>query len=217
MLAISPRYFGSDEDGSYYHWISFVDPGRATAMIREGLPTVHRSEARSLKAQIERRRGLKGPSTSRLRLAPHTIFVDASYPAVVDYIADVESAPTWGYLMRKAATLLDAYDHEITISTTKHILGEYTLVEFSTSYVDANVVVRAPFIVIPCSYAFGDPKARGVILHRITAWLNAGQVVIGKESPDDYDTELINAKRILEGLAGNLETYALGCSYSARI
>jgi hypothetical protein len=74
--------------------------------------------------------------------------------------------------------------------------------------------VRAPLLVFPCAYVFANPAARGAILHRITAWPVGSARTSGKASVDDYDTEAINAKRILEARAGNLGSYARGCSYA---
>jgi hypothetical protein len=212
MFLFEPSYFGSTEAGSYYHWISFVDPARGTQMIKEGLPTVHRSEARSLKAQLERRQGLRQPARGNLDLRSHTIYVDAP---VADAVAFLSENPTeWGYLMRRdGERLYDEYDREIRIAMTHHDLGGYHVIEHDVHYVGMQTVVRTPFVVVPAAYAFAQPAARGFVLHRISAWPVAGERALGKQSPDDYDTEAINAKRILEARAGNLATYARGCSY----
>src|SRR5262245_23582712 len=100
MLLFTPEYFGSQEAGTYYHWISFVDPARATPMISEGLPTVHRAESHSLKAQLERRAGRRRAAAGQLELRSHTIYVDAPLPLAADYLADPGNATTWGYLLR---------------------------------------------------------------------------------------------------------------------
>lgn len=213
MLAISPSYFGSNEAGTYYHWISFVDPERATAMITQGLPTVHRSEARSMKSHIERRRAHKAPVSADLSLEAHTIYVDAPMTAVATYLADPDTITEWGYLLRREGEqLVDDYDHPIAVSVKRHDLGEYCVIEHDTTYLETNEVVRAPFLVIPTAYAFGQPKARGVILHRITAWPVASRRV-GKVSIDDYNTEAINTKRIIEARVDNMSAYARGGSY----
>ncbi len=213
MLLISPQYLGSSEPGTYYHWISFVDPERATAMIEQGLPTVHRSEARSLKAHLERRQGHKGPSKGAQDLAAHTIYVDAPVDSAVAYLSDPANAPVWGYMLREdGKALLDAYDHPCTIKLTHHDLGKYHLIEHDTHYTTGEVV-RTPMLVIPASYAFAQPNATGFVLHRVSSWPLVGERPIGKSSPDDYNTELINTKRIIEGNAGNLDAYARGCSY----
>jgi hypothetical protein len=210
MFLFEPSYFGSTEQGTYYHWISFVDPARATEMIKQGLPTVHRSEARSLKAQLERRAGHRAPAKAELDVRSHTIYVDAPVANAVAYLADPVRATEWGYLMRRdGARVFDEYDHEIEIRLSRHDLGEYQVIEHDTLYVETGEVVRTPIVVIPAAYAFAEPSARGFIMHRVSAWPRSR----GKQSPDDYVTEGINAKRILEGRADNPQSYAKGCSY----
>ena len=51
-----------DEDGSYIHWISVIDPARRTEMIMQGIAAVHHYESRGLKAALERREGLTQPA-----------------------------------------------------------------------------------------------------------------------------------------------------------
>lgn len=212
MFLFEPSYFGSTQTGTYYHWISFVDPARGTQMIKEGLPTVHRSEARSLKAQLERRESCRQPAKGDLELKSHTIYVDAPLAESVAFL--MENPTQWGYLMRADGDkLYDEYDREIRLEMKHHDLGEYRVIEHNVHYAGTSTVVRTPFVLIPASYAFAQPAARGFVLHRISAWPAAGERELGKQSPDDYDTEAINAKRILEGRAGNLATYARGCSY----
>ena len=214
MLAIAPGYFGSDEAGAYYHWISFVDPARTTPMITQGLPTVHRSEARSMKAQLERRAGHRRGVDGALRLAAHTIYVAAPLDLVASYLASPANVSEWGYLMRKdGVALFDDYDHPIDVRLTCHDLGAYRVIEHDTHYLGTSTIIRAPLLVIPAAYAFGNRAASGVILHRLSAWPLEGERRFGKVSPDDYDTEAINAKRILEARADNLTSYAKGCSY----
>ena len=214
MLTIAPSYFASTEVGTYYHWISFVDPARATAMITQGLPTVHRSEARSMKSNIERRHGHRAPVVAACTLEAHTIFVDAPMNDVTSFLADPANVDTWGYLMRReGAQLFDDYDNAIDIKLTQHDLGAYQLIEHDTHFIDGRAAVRTPMLVIPTAYAFGQPAARGAVLHRLSAWPVGARRSHGKASPDDYNTESINAKRIIEARAGNLGAYAKGCSY----
>jgi len=216
MLLFTPQYFGSRETGAYYHWVSFVDPARATPMITEGLPTVHRAESHSLKAQLERRAGRRRAVTAELALRSHTIYVDTAFDAAADYLADADNATEWGYLMqRDGARLFDEYDHPIEIRLAVRDLGDYRIIEHDTHYLDTGAVVRAPIVVVRAGFAFGQPEAPGAIMHRITAWPIGRDREIGKASVDDYDTEAINAKRIIEARAGNLEAYARGCSYLA--
>ena len=214
MLMFAPEYFGSRETGTYYHWISFVDPARATPMITQGLPTVHRAESHSLKAQLERRAGHRRAVAGELALRSHTIYVDAPPEVALATLADPDHAAQWGYLLRRDdAGLFDEYDHPIAIRLATRDLGDYQMIEHDTHYLETGAVVRAPLVVVPAAFAFGEPAATGCIVHRITAWPAAGERTVGKASPDDYDTEAINAKRIIEARAGNLEAYARGTSY----
>jgi hypothetical protein len=217
MLMFAPSYFGSAEAGTYYHWISFVDPARATPMISEGLPTVHRGESHSLKAQLERRAGRRRGVAGQLALRSHSIYVDAPIAAAMAYLADPATATEWGYLLRRdGARLFDEYDHPIEIRLTARDLGDYQLIEHDTHDLETGAVVRTPLLAFSAAFAFGQPDAPGFVLHRVTAWPVTGERAVGKASTDDYDTEAINSKRILEARAGNLEAYARGCSYRAR-
>jgi hypothetical protein len=219
MLLFKPGYFSEDptETGTYYHWVSFVDPRRATPMIVEGMPAVHGSEARSLKAQLEKRRGHRRPVRSALQLRSHTIYVEAPIEQVAPYLADETASTEWGFLLRRdGATLRDEYDHALEIEVTSQDLGAYRLIEHATHYTEAGTVVRTPILLVPSSYAFGSPEAPGLIMHRITAWPEGTPRSHGKSAPGDYDAEAINAKRIIEAKAGNLEAYARGCSYVAQ-
>ena len=217
MLLFAPEYFGSRETGTYYHWISFVDPARATPMITQGLPTVHRAESHSLKAQLERRAGHRRAVRGDLELRSHTIYVDAPVELVLTYLADPGHAAEWGYLLRRDDSgLFDEYDHPVEVRLATRDLGDYHMIEHDTHYLETGAVVRAPLVIAPAAFAFAQPGATGVILHRVTAWPTAGERAVGKASSDDYDTEAINAKRILEARAGNLEAYARGTSYRPR-
>ena len=211
MLMFPPEYFGSaNERGTYYHWISFVDPARATTMIVEGMPAVHTSEADSLKAQLERRAGHRSPVRAALELRSHTIYIDAPITTFVEYLTTAANAGEWGFLLRNDnGQLRDEYDHPVEITVTARDLGTYHVVEHDTRYLETGVVVRTPIVVIPASYAFAQPTAPGVIMHRVSAWPRTA----GKSSPAHYEAEAINIKRMSEAKAGNLQTYARGCSY----
>lgn len=213
MLLFPAEYFGSTEKGTYKHWISFVDPARATPMINQGLAVVHRAEAHSFKAQLERRRGHRRPVAAALDVRSHTIYVDAPIAQAAAYLGDLANAAEWGYLLRRdGARLLDEYDHPIEIALTVHDLGAYQVIEHDTRYVESGAIVRAPLVLVPAAYAFAEPSATGFVMHRLSAWPIGGRT-IGKSSPDDYDAEAINAKRIIERRAGNLDAYARGTTY----
>ena len=212
MLMFGPDYFapGTAERGTYYHWISFVDPARATTMIVEGMPAVHGAEAHSLKAQLERRAGHRAPVAGALELRSHTIYIDAPLDLVAPYVADAATAAEWGFLLRRDGdALYDEYDRRVEITAAARDLGAYQLVEHDALDVDSGAVARTPIVLIPAAYAFAQPAATGVVMHRISAWPRTH----GKPLPAAYDAEAINLKRMLEARAGNLASYARGCSY----
>jgi hypothetical protein len=215
MVLFTAEYFGSPrETGTYFHWISFVDPDRRTPAIAEGLPTVHRAEARSLKAQLEKRAGHRRAVLPALELQSHTVYIDAPPALVTGYLGDPANATEWGYMLRTDGTrIYDEYDHPLELALTCHELGGYQLIEHETRYLETGTVIRTPILVVPASYAFAQPAAPGVILHRITAWAVEGQRREGKLAVDDYNAETLASKRILEGKAGNFESYARGNSY----
>jgi len=208
MFAFAPSYWGSTETGSYYHWVSFVDPERCTPMIPEGMPPVHNAESHSLKAVLESRRGKSHAVAAALALRSHTIYIDAPLALAVEYFADPANVTEWGFMLRREGTqIVDEYDRPLDIRVTLHDCGPYKLIEHDSRYGDT--VVRTPLVLVPSTYAFGRDDAPGLIMHRISAWPRT----IGKGSPDDYDAEAINAKRIVERRAGNLDAFGRGCSY----
>jgi len=216
IFLFEARYFdhSTTDRGTYYHWISFTDPARRTPMITQGLATVHRSEARAFKAQVERRAGHRRAVAGPLELHSHTIYVDAPLELAVEYLSDPAHLTEWGYMMRRDGNaLFDQYDRPIDVALTTHDMGAYKVIEYDVHDRESNTTMRSPMVIVPASYAFAVPEARGVILHRISAWPPTGQRDYGKVAPGDYDTEAINTKRILEAKAGNLASYARGCSY----
>jgi hypothetical protein len=208
MFVFSPRYWGSEEPGTYYHWVSFVDPARRTKMIEEGIQAVHNAETRSLKAILETPHGIRRAAPGALELLSHTIYIDAPIELGTDYFRDPANATEWGYMMRRdGERVIDEYEHAVDLRISLRDLGPYKVIEHDSHY--ANAVVRTPIVLMPCTYAFGVADAPGFIMHRITAWPRTH----GKASPDDYLAEAINAKRFLEARAGNLEAFGRGGSY----
>lgn len=208
MFAFAPTYWGGGETGTYYHWVSFVDPERCTPMIPEGMPPVHTAEACSLKAVLESRRGARVAAPAALALRSHTIYIDAPFELAVDYFGNPHNVTDWGFMLQlEGGRVVDEYRRVLDVRVTLHDCGPYKLVEHDSHYGDA--IVRTPFVLVPAAYAFGREDAPGLIMHRVSAWPRS----IGKTSPDVYMAEAINAKRIVEKRAGNLEAFGRGCSY----
>jgi hypothetical protein len=210
----------NDETGVYFHWLSFVDPGRQTPMIMQGIETVHTSECRSLKANLERQEGYTEAVKGRYFIDTDTIYINAPLEMAVDYLQNLENMDDWAHLMRSQGEIkgnsgefLDEYNRPVQVSFQVHQLNNYYLIEQDYFYPDYNFMQRSPTILIPCVYAFGDRDAPGLIQHRITFWSREQNNRYGKLQIHDYGAESMNIKRLLEAKAGNLESFNQGMSY----
>ncbi len=222
VFLFPPEYIqpGTDEKGVYFHWLSFVDPKRRNPMIMEGIHTVHTSECRSLKAILERQAGRTEAAQGRYRIDVDTIYIDAPLDLAIAYLGDLRNMDEWAHLLRpqgeidsNSGEFLDEYDQKVKVTFRTHDLKNYYLIEQDFYYPDDNYIQRSPTILIPCSYAFGDPSARGCIQHRLTFWEQGKAPRRGKLQLEDFGAEGMNIKRFLEAKAGNLETFARGMSY----
>ena len=225
VLLFPPTYVDpdSEEQGVYLHWVSVIDPVKRTPMIMEGIQAVHNSECRALKAALERRAGLTEAAQGRFRLAADTLYIDAPIELVADTIGDARTMSKWSHLLRPEGEVLrdggnfrDEYDQAVEVTFRTHRLADYRLVEQNFYYPQHDFLQRCPVLLIPCAHAFGDPAARGVIHHRITFWDASAPPRHGKLQIEDFGAESINVKRQLEAAAGNLDTFALGMSYTPR-
>jgi len=222
VLLFPPDYVDpdSDEPGVYLHWVSVIDPVKRTPMIMEGIQTVHNSECRALKAALERRAGLTEAAQGRYRLAADTIYIDAPIEMAADYVGDARTMEKWSHLLKPAGEVRndggdfrDEYGQAVEVTFRTHRLGDYRLVEQDFYYPQHDFLQRCPVLLIPCSHAFGDPGARGVVHHRITFWNTATPPRHGRLQIEDFGAESLNVKRQLEARAGNLDTFARGMSY----
>jgi hypothetical protein len=222
VLLFPPNYIDpkTNETGVYFHWLSFVDPKRRTPMIMEGIHTVHTSECRSLKAILERKAGRTAAATGEYLIDTDSIYVDAPLEIGVEYLSDLRNINDWAHLLRPngeitphSGEFLDEYDQTVKVSLRLHTLSKYYLIEQDYYYPKYEFIQRCPVILIPCSYAFGDPSAPGFIQHRITFWKAGKPPRHGKLQVEDYGAESMNIKRVLEAKAGNTETFARGMSY----
>ncbi len=222
VLLFPPNYIQpeTDEQGVYFHWLSFIDPVRRTPMIMEGIHTVHTSECRSLKAILERKAGCTEAMSGRYQIATDTIYIDAPIEVAIDYIGNLQNLDQWAHLLRsqgeispQSGEFLDEYDQTVKVTFRTHQLSNYYLVEQDYYYPKYNFIQRSPVIIIPCSYAFGNPEARGCIQHRISFWNPDNPPRHGKLQLEDFGAESMNIKRFLEAKAGNFETFARGMSY----
>ena len=222
VLLFPPDYIepGSEESGVYFHWISVIDPVQRTNMIMQGIQTVHNSEARSLKAALERRAGLTEAAHGHYRIEADTIYINAPVEMVAEFLGDLRTMDAWSHLLKPAGeiqpengTFQDEYGQTVEVTLRTSRLEEYYLVEQDYFHPQHKSLQRSPTFLIPLSYAFGDSKIPGVLLHRITFWKNDTAPRHGKLTIDDFGAENMNIKRMLEAKAGNLATFALGKSY----
>ena len=222
VLLFPPDYVepGSTETGVYFHWVSVIDPVQRTPMIMQGIQTVHNSEARSLKAALEREAGLTEAAVGRHRIEADTIYVNAPIEMGAEFLGDLRTMEHWSHLLKPAGTIepqhgtyLDEYRQTVDVSLRTTRFQEYYLVEQDYFHPQHKTMQRSPTFLIPLSHAFGDPKAPGFLLHRITFWKNGAAPRHGKLGIEDFGAENMNIKRLLEAKAGNLATFALGQSY----
>jgi cytochrome P450 len=207
---------GGDEDGSYIHWVSVIDPARRTEMIMQGIAAVHHYERRGLKAALERREGIAQPAAGRLSVLSDTMWVDAPIEMAREVLADREALAGWAPLFRAvdavAGSFVDEYARRVQVEFAACELGDYVLVEQNYVYPDLGAVQRCPIVLVPCARAFG-PEAPGFLLHRIAFVRNDRPQAYGRTTASELTAESMAIKRMLEARAGNLTSFARGMSY----
>jgi hypothetical protein len=215
---------GSNEKGTYFHWLSFVDPKRQTQMIMQGIHTVHTSECRSLKANLERKQGLRSAAKGNYFIDTDTIYIDAPIEVGIAYLSDLRNMNDWAHLLRAEGETLttsgdyrDEYGEKVQVTLRSQPISQWYLVEHEFFYRDRNYYQRCPSLLIPAAYAFGDRDASGFILHRITFWKHGEQLPHGKLQIEDFAAESMNIKRLTEAKAGNFEAFNRGQSYIPQI
>jgi hypothetical protein len=217
VLVFPPSYVdpADPEPGAYVHWISFTDPARRTRMITEGLPAVHTAEGRALKAALERAAGRHDPATGRWVVQSESIYIDAPIDLGVDYLSDLQSISEYAFLLRPTGEghFVDEYNRRLVVHARQYTIGEMSLVEHMVVYVDGAFEQRLVTLLVPCSYAFGQPAARGFIKHRVSFRRSDGQQLLGRTNLNELRAESINAKRLLEAKSGNASSFARGLSY----
>ncbi len=219
-LLFPAKYLGSDEPGVYFHWLSFVGPERRTPMIMQGIHLVHTAEIRSLKGALERKAGLDKAAQGRFDIKTNSIFVDAPLELATEYLGDLRNLGEWGYSVRPNGTVgpdegsfTDEYNQHVDVVLRRHDLGKYAILEFEHRYQSSGWTQRSCLVLVPCSYAFGNPKARGCIQHRIAFFEKHALPQHGKLQIEDYGAESMSLKRVLENKAGNLTSFGRGMSY----
>ncbi len=192
-------------------------------MIMEGIHTVHSSECRSLKGNLERKAGLTQAAKGRYHIDVDTMYIDAPIEMGVEYLKDVRNLDEWAHLLHpqgeispESGDFVDEYGQKVKVTFRLNSLSKYYLLEQEYFYPDYNYYQRSPAILIPCAYAFNDPSAPGFIQHRISFWKVGETLPHGKLQIEDYGAESMNIKRTLEAKAGNTETFARGMSYIPR-
>ncbi|MBD2775053.1 scytonemin biosynthesis cyclase/decarboxylase ScyC [Iningainema tapete] len=212
---------GTDEKGVYLHWISFVDPKRRSPLIMEGIHTVHTSECRSLKGNLERKAGLKAAAQGRYYVDSSTMYVNAPVELAVEFLSDLRNMDDWAHLLHADGEIAgstsgefrDEYDQKVKVTLRIQQVNKWYLVEHEFFYPDYGFYQRCPLLLMPTAHVFQDPQAPGFILHQIAFWKVGEQLPHGKLQIEDFGSEQLNIKRLLEGKAGNLSTLAQGLSY----
>src|SRR4051812_14299903 len=179
VLLFPPDYIepGSTESGVYFHWVSVIDPVQRTPMIMQGIQTVHNSEARSLKAALERQVGLTEAALGLYRIETDTIYINAPIEVAAEFLGDLRTMERWSHLLKPASTIqpehgtfTDEYGQTVEVTLQTSRLEEYYLVEQDYVHPQHGFMQRSPTFLIPLSYAFGEPDVPGLLLHRITFW-----------------------------------------------
>ncbi len=221
-LILPAKYLGSDEPGIYFHWLAFVGPERRTQMLMQGIHLVHTAEIRSLKGALERKAGLDHAIQGRHEIQADSIFVDAPLELATSYLGDLRNLGEWGMSIHPQGevgadqgSFTDEYDQRVEVTARKHDLGQYMIIEFEHHYPKSDWTQRNLMILIPCSYAFGNPNAKGCVQHRIAFFEKGAMPRHGKLQIEDYGAESMSLKRRLEQKAGNLQSFNRGMSYIA--
>jgi hypothetical protein len=222
VLLFPPDYIepGSQEPGVYLHWVSFLDPGRVTPMIMQGIQYVHSSECRVLKGILERNAGHTAAVAGRHVVRTTTIYIDAPAADVARYAADLRNVSGWTHLVRPrgevgpdAGDFVDEYDQSVQLRSRARERGDYHLIDHDAYYPAFELHQRSPMLIIPCAHAFGVPEARGCILQRISFWRADQPARHGRLVIEDFGAEGMAIKRRCEAQAGNLESFGRGMSY----
>ena len=220
VLLFPASYLGSDEPGVYFHWLSFVGPERRTQMLMQGIHLVHTAEIRSLKGVLECKAGLDQAAHGRFEIKSDSIFVDAPFEMAAEYLGDARNLGDWGFFIRPdgevgatGGKFTDEYKQPVEVTVRRYDLSSYALIEFEHHYPRSNWTQRNCMILVPCSHAFGNPKARGCVQHRIAFFEKGVLPQHGKLQIEDYGAESMSLKRTLENKAGNLASFNRGMSY----
>lgn len=207
---------GADEDGSYIHWISVIDPARRTEMIMQGIAAVHHYEGRGLKAALERREGLTQPARATVNVLSDTMWVDAPLEMARELLAHPNALNSWAPLFRAddaaAGAFVDEYERRVEVAFAACELGDYVLIEQDYSYPALGAVQRCPIVLIPSARAFGA-GAPGFLLHRIAFVAGDGSQSFGRTTALELTAEGMAIKRMLEAKAGTVASFARGMSY----
>ena len=216
---------GLDDKGFFFHWVSFISPKKRTKLIDEGIIDIlHTSETRALKAVLERNQGLRAPARCRLNVIKSSVYIDSSIDQIIKLLGDVVNLPQWNHLVRprqinsnQAGIFLDGYNLPFEMTATIYTYSECALIEYSTEYLDTTstdqtVTLRKFALITPCSYAFGNPTARGCIVHRLE-FMSENDGSNGR-AYSDLAAENLSIKRLLEIQAGNEASLDHGLSYT---
>jgi len=224
VFLFRPSYLaeGNDEQGVYFHWLSFIDPQRRTPMIEQGMGIAHRAECRSLKGVLERKAGRSEYVEGAYEVLGDTIYIAAPFEIAAAYLSDAGRIGEWSHLLKVERTespnrchFRDEYGRPLAVSLRTTSREYCSLIEQTDEY-ESFGLRRSVSFLIRAHDALGDLEAKGVFLHRISFWPKASNRPLGKVDRADYQAEMINAKRLLEAEAGHRNAFARGLSYLPR-
>ena len=149
-----------------------------------------------------------------------SIFVDAPLDISSAFLGDLRNFAEWAYFIKpdgeagpNGGRFRDEYGQPVDVEVRTHDFFNYVLLEFAHHYREQDLVQRNLMFLVPTAYAFGSPKARGVIQHRVAFFEKGSPPAHGKLQIEDYGAEAMSLKRVLEHKAGNLSSFNRGMSY----
>lgn len=186
-------------------------------MIEQAVGVIHMSECRLLKVILERRDNHSEFVKGRYIINSDTIYVDASLELGREYLEKIHNLPEWARFLwqhnivdLQSGEFLDKYGKMVKVTLRTRVMSSYFLIEEDYFYPEYDFLQRSLMILVPCPYAFGNPRASGFFLHRITFWEAGKTPCHGKLQMEEYIAESVNIKRLIEAKVGNLETFTHG-------
>ena len=98
----------------------------------QGIHTVHTSECRSLKANLERKEGFTCAAIGKHFVDTDTIYVDAPIEMGIEFLQDLRNMDEWAHLLKPDGEISasegefrDEYNQKVKASVQLHRLSKY--------------------------------------------------------------------------------------------